>query len=73
MPKCLIGDFQKISQKQMGEKIQSLFKEIYELVIDLKIPDMDKISMHKLKFEWFCWMQDFTAFWAWKIEEMVDI
>ena len=59
--KCLIGDFKKISQKQISEKIQKNIKEIYELVIDLKIPDMGKISMYITKFEEFCFTQDFTA------------
>ena len=59
--KCLIRDFQKILQKQISEKIQNLLKEIYELMIDLKIPHIGKISMHMLKFYEFCFTQDFTV------------
>ena len=61
LTKCLIGDFKKILQKQISEKIQILLRKIYELVIYLKIPDMGKISMHILKFEEFCFTHDFTA------------
>ena len=61
LTKCLIGDFKKISRKQISEKIQNLLKEIYELVIDLRISDMVKINIHILKFEEFCFTQDFTA------------
>ena len=59
--KCLIGDGKKILQKKISEKIQKLLKEIYDLVIYLKIPDIGKISMRLLKFEEFYFIHDFTA------------
>ena len=43
---CLSRDFQKISQKQISEKIPKYLKEIYELVIDFKSSGIGKISMH---------------------------
>jgi hypothetical protein len=57
LSKCLIGDFKKILQKQISEKIENLLKEIYELSMDLKIPDLGKI----LKFDEFCFTPDFIA------------
>ena len=47
LSKCLVQAFKKISQKQISEKIQNLLKEIYELEIGLKTPDMGKLSMTK--------------------------
>jgi hypothetical protein len=38
-----------------------MLKEIYELEMGLKIPDMGKISIHILKFEEFCLIYDLTA------------
>ena len=61
LSKCLVQAFKKISQKQISEKIQNLLKEIYELSMDFKIPDLGKISMHILKFDEFCFTHDFTA------------
>ena len=37
-----------------------MLKEIYEIIIDMKIPDIDKISMHMLNFEEFCFTHDFN-------------
>ena len=48
-------------QKQISEKIQNLLMEIYELVIDLKIRDICKISMHILKLEEICFTHDFLS------------
>ena len=67
---CLIGDFQKILQKEISETIQYLSMETYELEIDLKIPDMGKISMHILEFEELI---DFTAPWQCENKEMVTV
>ena len=57
----------------ISEKIPKNVNEIYEFVIDLKIPDMGKISIHILKFKEFCFTHEFTGPCAWKIEEMVYI
>jgi hypothetical protein len=64
-----------ISEQVRDSTNTNLLMEIYELVIDFKIPDMVMciIRLHILNFEDLCYTQDVTALQEGKKKDMVTV